>query len=104
MQTLRKNQVIVFANPACNYDMQTGNISVWRIDISSPPRADSEVSRIRGYGKQGPPFEMRLVARKNGGASAEKKDLRNAKSHLKPPEFASSFEGPGGNQILFAVA
>lgn len=54
------------------------------------------------------PFEREtsLVGRKNGGAHQRKKKRGsgNAKSHLKPPRSAGSFEEAGGSQILFADA
>lgn len=101
----KTERIFVFTNPARNYSMCRQVTFPFEGSTLSPhvPKSGFRSQSRTRLRQTSSPFERRrLVARKNGGASAEKKGLGNAKSHLKPP--GSSFEDPSGSQILFAVA
>jgi len=104
VQTVCKKSSFVSANPAHNYSIQIGNISIWRTDIVSPCTQERIPKSAAFVANKVSLWKASRCSQKWGSIDGKKRPGQNAKSHLKPPESTSSFEDPDGSQILFAVA
>jgi len=98
----KKNHVFVFANPMYNYSRQvTFLFEESTLSPPAPKNGFQSQPHLRLWQTRSP-FERRPVARKNGGASMEKKiwEMRNLTlNHSNPPVPLKN-----RSQILFAVA